>query len=91
MAAEPTTYSHNGREPVQKRVGGYVIFQLCSSHGLAEQETVRRITTSRDIPYHTGPLSLMVIGCVSVRRFLIAPLIVTEPPAEVMPLLSVTL
>jgi len=42
-----------------------------------------------DIYCHTGPLSVMLIGWASTRKFFITPLMVTEPPAELMPLLRV--
>jgi len=71
--------------------GRQVILPLSSSHRLVERETVRLTTTTTGIYCHNGPLSPMVIGCTSARRFFVTPLMVTEPPAEVMPLLRVTL
>jgi hypothetical protein len=38
-----------------------VIFPLSSSHGLAERESIKRMTAATDIYCQTGPLSVIVI------------------------------
>jgi len=66
-------------------------FPLSSSYALAEREADSRMAATLDTYCHTGPLSVMLIDWVSARRFFITPLMVTEPPAELIPLLSVAM
>jgi hypothetical protein len=57
------------------------------SHALAERKAGWPATL--DIYCHAGPPSVMVISWALARRFVVTPLMVTEPPAELIPLLSV--
>ena len=54
----------------------------------AEREALAGWPATLELYCHTGPLSVMLIGWLSTRKFFITPLMVTEPPAELIPLLS---